>query len=102
MNDLAIRDLDGDGDREFILTGAQGLGLFLGGLVWIGSPDYPVVWQYQRPVGVSDLLGPIAFADLDGDDVAEILLGGTRAIQVNTVDTRQATVHCLALSMLVK
>jgi len=102
VDDLALRDLEGDGDREFILSGAMGLSLYVNGLLWIGDPDYPVVWQYKRPAGLSDLLGPITIADLDGDGALEVLLGGTRAIQVNDVGARQASVYRLVLPLLRK
>ena len=107
MNGLAAADIDHDGIREFVLSGAErgGLDPFTSpssGLLRIGSPSFPVVWEYQRPFGISDTLGSLALADLDGDETDEIVLGGSSAIQINSVQAVSVDVHVVQLPMLAR
>jgi hypothetical protein len=86
--DIYTADLDSDGFEEFVLAGSYRFngGSYFSSLLWIGSQNYPCLWETQLSGKHGGAFDHAAAADIDADGKLELLLGGWN-VQVNEITT---------------
>lgn len=85
---LAFADVDGDGDPDFLATGANDA-IMAQTQLYINQGDGTFILEPNTPF-LSVYLGDISFADIDGDNDQDLLISGTH-IDLNEGNTRLYT-----------